>query len=85
MSIYMSVAKIEGVEKETHPQVWKRTNKLATIEEKAVVGRPSRKWKSGEIIIEFLENNGDKRKRESKEKRVEWARRHDQKVENLFG
>lgn len=65
--------KIEQVEKETCMQVRKTQCNMATTSEKKVVGKLAGKWKSNGTIAEISKNNGDKRKKKSKRKRVQMS------------
>lgn len=61
--------KVEEVEKEIHPQVRKRRNKLVTTGRKKVVCKPAGKRKGGCTVVKVFEYSGDRRKRKSKGKR----------------
>lgn len=63
--------KIKEVEKETCPQGRKKRDKLAITSREEVVSRLIGKWKGGKIVFEFLKNNQDRKKRESKRKKDE--------------
>ena len=62
--------KIEEADKETCTQIRKTRCNIATTDEEKVIGKSAGKWKGSSTIVEIFENNRDREKRRSKEKRV---------------